>query len=124
MLVLVGCSTGPVLYPNAHLKMVGETRAHRDIADCEQQADIYIKSNAGEEAVKNTAVGAAGGAVVGGAVGSVAGALGRGAAMGAAGGAAAGLVRGIVKASEPSPLFKSFVERCLREKGYEPIGWQ
>ena len=25
--------------------------------------------------------------------------------------------------SNPSPVYKRFVDRCLREKGYDPIGW-
>jgi hypothetical protein len=54
----------------------------------------------------------------------VVGELGRGAGVGAATGATAGLIRGLFKASQPSPVYKSFVERCLQEKGYEPIGWK
>lgn len=38
--------------------------------------------------------------------------------------AAGGLVRGISKSSKPSHVYKNFVSRCLREKGYEPVGWQ
>jgi hypothetical protein len=57
-------------------------------------------------------------------MGSVTGNLGRGAAMGAAGGAVAGVIRGASRASRPSPVFKNFVNRCLREKGYDPIGWE
>jgi hypothetical protein len=44
--------------------------------------------------------------------------------VGAAGGAAAGLVTGAIKASRPSPIYKTFVNRCLTNKGYDPIGWQ
>lgn len=29
-----------------------------------------------------------------------------------------------LKASKPSPIYKTFVNRCLSEKGYEIIGWQ
>ncbi|HOK06138.1 MAG TPA: cell envelope biogenesis protein OmpA [Syntrophales bacterium] len=119
------CATpGPVLYPNAHLKKVGEEQARRDIAACEQLAQAYVESDEGKKVAMSTAAGAAGGAVVGGAVGAVTGHLGRGLGVGAAGGAAAGLVRGVAKASEPSPLYKRFVERCLRERGYEPLGWR
>ena len=25
---------------------------------------------------------------------------------------------------EPDPVYRNFVEKCLRDKGYEPIGWQ
>ena len=73
---------------------------------------------------KNTAVGGAAGTVVGGAAGAVTGNLGKGTAVGAAAGAAAGLVRGVSKASEPSPIHKRFVEKCLRDRGYEPLGWE
>ena len=62
--------------------------------------------------------------MIGGAAGAVTGNLGRGLGVGAATGAAAGLVHGIIKSSEPSPIFKNFMVRCLQEKGYEVIGWE
>lgn len=122
--LLTGCSSGPVLYPNAHLQRVGEAQAQRDVGECEALADQYVKSDAGIAAAKSTAIGGAGGAVIGGAAGAVTGSLGRGAGVGAAAGAAAGLVHGIIHASEPSPIFKNFVTRCLQERGYEVIGWE
>jgi len=125
LLLLSGCGAPkPVLYPNDHLKRVGEEQARRDIATCEQLAEEYVQSDAGKEALKNTAGGAAGGAVVGGAVGAVTGRLGRGIGVGAAAGAAAGVVKSVADAGKPSPVQRQFVERCLREKGYETIGWQ
>jgi predicted small lipoprotein YifL len=125
LFLMVGCAShGPVLYPNAHLKAVGEEQAKKDIEECDRLADAYVKSDAGKEAAKSTVVGGAAGAVVGGAVGAVTGSLGRGSVIGAAAGAAGGLVRGISKASQPSPLHKRFVERCLRERGYDPMGWE
>jgi len=124
ILFLSGCATGPVLYPNAHLQKVGEAQAHKDVSECEALADQYVKSDAGIAAAKSTAIGGAGGGVIGGAAGAVTGHLGRGVGVGAATGAAAGLVHGIIRASEPSPIFKNFVTRCLREKGYETIGWK
>jgi len=36
----------------------------------------------------------------------------------------AGAVHGTVKSAGPSPIYKGFVDRCLRERGYEVIGWQ
>jgi outer membrane lipoprotein SlyB len=123
MMGLSGCASGPVLYPNAYLQKVGEAQAHQEIAECEALAEQYVKSDEGIAAAKSTAVGAAGGAVVGGAVGAVTGNLGRGVGIGAASGAATGLVHGIIKASEPSPIYKNFVTRCLQEKGYDVIGW-
>ena len=75
----------------------------------------------GGKAVKGAAVGAATSAVVSAVLG---GNVGRAAGAGAAGGATAGAVGGAFDANEPDPTFKNFVDRCLREKGYEVIGWQ
>jgi outer membrane lipoprotein SlyB len=61
---------------------------------------------------------------VGAAAGAVVGRAGRGAAMGAAGGGSAGLLRGLFGSRDPDPVQKRFVEKCLREKGYQVIGWQ
>ncbi len=130
----LGCAAPrPVLYPNAQLKRVGETVAESDIDSCMRQADEYVRSggeanktleNAGVEAGTGAAIGAAGGA----AGGAVLGRAGVGAAAGAAGGAAAGATRGIVhemtRNRGPSPVYRNFVNRCLRAKGYDPIGWQ
>jgi hypothetical protein len=121
-----GCADKrPVLYPNAHLKQVGNETAQRDIDACIRYAEEGgAEGDPGAEIAKNTAGGAAVGGAVGAATGAVLGNLGRGAAAGAAGGAAGGLVRGALKSGEPDAVFKNFVDRCLREKGYEPIGWR
>ena len=73
---------------------------------------------------KDTAVGGAFGAAVGAVGGAIVGSAGRGAAVGGATGATAGILRGLFKSSEPDPVYRSFVEKCLREKGYEPMGWK
>jgi outer membrane lipoprotein SlyB len=125
-LALIGCgaSQKPVLYPNGYLKAVGNTQAQRDIDDCMQTAEAYVKKNqdskVAEGAVKGGAIGAASGA----AIGAVTGNFGRGLAAGAAGGAAGGATWGLFKAAEPSPVYKNFVNKCLKDKGYEPVGWQ
>lgn len=125
LLLIAGCaSQSPVLYPNAQLRTAGEQRAQADIQNCMQMADAYIKSNPAGEVARDTAIGGVGGAVVGGAIGAATGSFGSGIGVGAAAGAAAGLVHGIFKTSQPSPLYKSYVDRCLRERGYEPMGWQ
>lgn len=125
-LFLAGCAgkQSPVLYPNEHLKSTGEPKAQSDIEECSHLADAYVKSNPGAKVVGGVIVGGAGGAIVGGAVGAVTGNIGRGAAIGGVAGATSGMVRGIYKASQPSPVYKAFVNRCLRDKGYEPIGWE
>lgn len=132
--LLAGCAVKrPTLYPNEKYNSVGKAQADQDIADCEAKAKEYVKtggvdSQMARDAAKNTAggavVGAAGGAV-GGAIG---GNVGQGAAVGAASGATAGLVGTLLGGlfsggSGPDPVYASFVETCLREKGYQPIGW-
>ena len=125
ILSLAGCGyQRPVLYPNAHLQEVGESQAQTEITACMNLAEAYVKSHPEAKVAGSTAVGAGAGAAVGGAMGSVTGNLGTGAAIGAAGGAVAGAIRGASRASRPSPTFKNFVNRCLREKGYDPIGWE
>ena len=126
MAAATGCADKrPVLYPNAHLNRVGTEAAQRDIDACIQFArDGGADSNKGAEIAKSTAGGAAIGGAVGAATGAVLGNLGRGAAAGAAGGAAGGLVRGGLASGDPDRVFRSFVDRCLRDKGYEPIGWR
>ena len=73
---------------------------------------------------KNAAGGAAIGGAAAGAWGLVYGDAMDRAAAGALAGAAAGTTRGAIKSSETSPVFKNFVQKCLRDRGYEVIGWQ
>jgi predicted small lipoprotein YifL len=124
-LILAACSVKrPMLYPNAHLNKAGQAQAQRDIDECWRMADAYVKSEPGKEVAKDAAKTGTVGAATGAAAGAVWGHAGRGAAAGAAGGIAAGTTQGIFNSSEPSPVFKNIVDSCLREKGYEPIGWQ
>ena len=120
-----GAAKRPVLYPNYHLQMVGPEAAQTDIDRCIELARNYGVSNAkGDEIARDTVSGAAVGGATGAAVGAVVGDLGQGAGAGAAGGAAGALTRSIIRSDEPDPTYRRFVERCLREKGYEPIGWR
>jgi outer membrane lipoprotein SlyB len=122
----------PALYPNEQLKRVGRSAAERDIDQCMHEAKEYVAAEGrGGKVAQETAgaagVGAVTGAAGGAAGGAVAGHAGRGAAAGAAGGAAAGatwgLIRSLTGKRSPSPVYQNFVDRCLRERGYEPIGW-
>ena len=124
--LLLACATErPVLYPNSHLYAVGQNTAERDIDQCMQMARNY---NADDGRGERVAHDTAGGAAVGGAAGAAAGAVwgnpGRGAAAGAAGGAAAAMTRSILDSGRPQPVFQGFVEKCLKDKGYVPIGWR
>jgi outer membrane lipoprotein SlyB len=115
----------PVLYPNARLQEVGAVAAQQDIDDCLQKAAAEgYTANAGGNAAGSTAVGAAAGAAVGAAMGAVAGRAGTGAAMGAAGGGTGGLIRGIFGSRNLNPVQRRFVDQCLKDKGYEVIGWK
>jgi len=115
----------PILAPNEHLQEMAPDAVQRDIDDC-----IRIATEAGPGAARGKQIAGqtAGGAAVGAAAGAVAGAIsggpGLGAAAGAAGGASAGLLRGLFKSSDLDSGQKRFAEECLRQKGYQPIGWQ
>ena len=125
LLFLAGCASRPVLYPNAHFAHVGEARAEADIDHCLAMAEAHgAGSNAVADTATGTAVGAGVGAAGGAAVGAVLGNAGRGAATGAVAGAVGGLLRGLLAANEPDGITKSFVDQCLRDRGYAPIGWK
>ncbi len=124
---IAGCATQrPVLYPNAKLKRVGNEAAQRDVDDCMRMAEQYgVAPGGGDKVARRAGEGAA----VGGATGAVAGAIGGrnvgdAAAAGAAIGGTAGAVRGAVRSDRPSEAYRGFVQRCLRERGYDVIGWQ
>ena len=124
---LVGCAgPRPVLYPNNHFEQVGHERADQDVAECEEWAEEYVsQSKAGEKVVGQTAVGGGIGAASGAVGGAIVGSPGLGAAIGAAVGATQGFLVGLFRAgsSDPSPAYQNFVNRCLKERGYEPMGW-
>jgi outer membrane lipoprotein SlyB len=115
----------PLIYPNQQFEAVGEVAAQQEIDDCLQKAAASgYASNPGGKVAGSTAVGAAAGAAVGAAIGAAGGYAGRGAAMGAAGGGTGGLIRGLFHSRDLDPVQRRFVEQCLKEKGYEVIGWQ
>jgi outer membrane lipoprotein SlyB len=129
MLALAGCASSkrPVLYPNTHLNRVGQPQADADINACMRLAEASgANSGKGGDLARSTAKAGA----VGGATGAVVGAIsssasvGRSAAIGGAGAATATLVGGAFDASEPTQVYMRFVEQCLRDKGYQPIGWR
>jgi outer membrane lipoprotein SlyB len=128
LITLAGCATTqrPVLYPNATYRQAGEAAAQRDIDACMRLAEQSGVAHGGGERVARRG---AEGAAVGGATGAVAGAVHGGnvgdrAAAGAAVGATAGAVHGAMRSAEPAAVYKGFVQRCLRERGYDVIGWQ
>jgi hypothetical protein len=128
-LALVGCAATrrPVLYPDAYYRSVGEAGARADVDDCMRLARASgADASRGADVARDTLAGAA----IGGAAAAAWGAvrndsdLANRALAGAAAGGAAGLVRGSLRASEPSGTYREFVDRCLRERGYDVVGWQ
>lgn len=133
--LLTGCATTgpsspsarPVFYPNATLNRVGDAQAQSDSDQCMNNA-----KSAGltpEEKDNAVAHGAAKGAAVGGVAGAVS-ALVRGrpdraienGAAGVAVGGSAGAVAGAFH-EKPSGTFRHYAQRCLKDKGYDVIGW-
>jgi hypothetical protein len=125
-LALAGCATQrPVLYPNAKLNQVGSDVAQRDVDECMRLAEQHgITYSSGEKVVRSGAEGAAVGGAGGAAAGAVRGHAGESAAVGAAFGAAAAATRGAIHSGEPDSVYRGFVQRCLRERGYDVIGWK
>ncbi len=127
--VLAGCAAAekrPVLYPNVKMQQAGEAQAQRDVDQCIAQAERAGASGSGAGPVGR---GAAEGAAVGGATAGVASAIRGGrvienAAAGAAVGATAGAVHGAFRSGGPDPIHRNFVQRCLKDLGYDVIGWK
>jgi len=124
-----GCAgPKPILSQNAHYESVGERVAQRDIEDCRQRADA-AGAHRNPSKVSRTARSTAAGGAIGGAAGAAGGAVlghaGRGAGFGAASGAAAALMRSLLfQRPATSHAHIAYVDRCLHDLGYEPVGWQ
>jgi outer membrane lipoprotein SlyB len=125
LFVAAGCTARrPVLYPNATLDKAGPAGADRDIAECMQLADGYVKSGGkSREVARDAAVGGGTGAAAGAVGGAIYGNPGQGAAAGAAAGVTAGLLHGLFRESGPSPVYQNYVNTCLSDRGYRVIGW-
>jgi len=128
LFLLGACSSGPtrpVFYPNSHIKQVGQYQAQRDTDECMALADSYNvnRTRDGEVGTK-----AASGALIGGAGagawGIVRGDAGERALAGAVAGGTVGAVKGGFDSRRISPIFQRFVQQCLRDRGYQVIGWQ
>jgi hypothetical protein len=125
-LAAVACATKrPVLYPNEHYRQVGVEVSQVDIDECMSLAKTGVgDSNAAVGAAGRSAAGAGAGAAVGAVGGAITGSPGAGAAVGAATGGTAGLLSGLWGSRDHDPTFMAYVDTCLRERGYQPIGWK
>ena len=122
---LAACAAPQVkLYPDERFKSIPKETVDKDIKECDDRAKEFVQTNKGKIVAKR----AGGGAVLGAFLGMIAGAFtgnfGRAIGEGAALGAAAGLAGGAIQANSPEGVHRRFVEDCLTEKGYRPIGWK
>ena len=111
LFLVLGCAAPkPILYPNAHLKEVGEDVADRDIDECREMAKdagATASQGKGGQVAGSTAAGGAIGSASGAVGGAVVGHPGRGAMVGAAAGATGGFLRGLFRRSPPSNRVRS-----------------
>jgi len=124
IVLALGCASArPVLYENAKLQEEGQDAAAAAIERCIAAAKQYASSDTARVVRQTTVSGAVGGAT-GAVIGAIVGQPGTGAAIGAAGAATGSLMRGIIGSTELDPIERNYVDRCLREQGYDPIGWR
>jgi hypothetical protein len=95
LIVMAGClDQRPVLYPNDRMRQAGGVRADRAIDDCMQRAEDYVnRRRRGEVIVEETVTNVA------------------------------GPIDNPTDRGDYTPVFRGYVNRCLRGKGYEPLAW-
>jgi outer membrane lipoprotein SlyB len=95
IIVIAGCvSQRPVLYPNEHTRRVGKLAADRDIDECTQRA----KEPGAAPIVEPVSVGPPD--------------------------SQSAAIPELFDKFELSSGQKVFVNKCLRDKGYDPVGWK
>jgi outer membrane lipoprotein SlyB len=115
----------PILSPNDHLQEMAPEAVRRDIDECIRLAEEAGAGVAqGKQMAGQTARGAAIGAAAGAVSGAITGGPGIGAVAGAAGGATWGFLGGFFTSKNFDYRKRRYIEDCLRQKGYDPIGWQ
>ncbi|MEE9425473.1 MAG: hypothetical protein V3V18_10920 [Methylococcales bacterium] len=127
ILAMVGCTNRPVLYPNEQFEQNGPQAADNTIEECEELASESGISNVQHNAKRTATHGAKGaalGAVSGAIGGAISGGVGIGTVIGAASGAAVGIVSGLIGSDYASPTYQQFVNSCLKERGYDVVGWE
>ncbi len=126
VLLLGACAAqGPILYPNDHYQQVGAGGAKKDIQDCAELANQAGAYRGSGDAAKRAAESAAVGGAAGAGYGAVQGDIGTNAAAYAAAAGAGSLMHSAIRSRNTTdPVFRSYVDRCLRERGYDPIGWR
>ena len=123
----VGCASRPVVYSDARSSPASDAQVQADIDQCMTLARAHAREgqSVAREATRNTATSAAVGAATGAVGGAIWGNAGRGAATGAAVGGTAGLMRTVLRSrTNDDPVTRRYVERCLRERGHDVLGWR
>jgi hypothetical protein len=130
MVAMTACAgPEPIFKSTTYLQFHGQQQAEQEAAVCAikaQRAGLQHGTNRSGNAGAGAALGVIGGAAVGASAGLVGGPTGIaiGAAAGGAVGGILGLFAGTYKPLHPEADYAAFVERCLKEKGYETNGWQ
>jgi hypothetical protein len=126
LMAFTACGMRPVVYNDQHYQQVGAERAREDVDQCMETAKTDVGKGSGNvgKTATSAGVGTAVGAASGAAGGAIWGNAGRGAASGAVAGLVGGLLWSLVGKKEPDPLYKSYVDRCLQERGYDVAGWR
>ncbi|MCS6295619.1 MAG: hypothetical protein H8K09_05260 [Nitrospira sp.] len=119
----------PIFKSTTYLQLHGKQQAEQEAAVCRvkaERAGLQHGTNRSGNAGAGAALGVIGGAAVGASAGLIGGPTGIaiGAAAGGAVGGILGLFAGTYKPVQPQQDYAAFVERCLKENGYETEGWQ
>lgn len=125
-IVVTGCATPqPVIYSNG--KQVNEERLARDTAACRQRADQAVGLNQGRKGVaQKTAEGGIVGAVTGAVTGMFKSTneIFERASIGLAAGGVGVAVKAMVDLNKPDKVYEEYVERCMKERGHDVLGWR
>ncbi|MCP5416149.1 MAG: cell envelope biogenesis protein OmpA [Chromatiaceae bacterium] len=128
ILLLVGCAATekrPLFYYGSYQHPVSKGQSDRDTNECMALARrAGVAENRDGEIGRKAATGAVLGGIAAGAWSLVRGHGGDTLLAGAVAGGATGAAKGAIDATEQSPIFRKYVERCLAERGYEVIGWR
>ena len=129
VVAVTGCAgPEPIFKSTTYLQLHGQEQAQDEAGVCAvkaERAGLQHGTNRSGNAGAGAALGVIGGAAVGASAGLVGGPTGIaiGAAAGGAVGGVLGLFAGTYKPLQPQQDYAAFVERCLKEKGYETDGW-
>ena len=129
VIAVVACAgPEPILKSTTYLQLHVKEQGEREAVVCglkAERAGLQHGTNRSGNAGAGTALGVIGGAAVGASTGLIGGPAGVaiGAAAGGAVGGVLGFLAGTYKPLQPQQDYAVFVERCLKEKGYETEGW-